>query len=81
MTRISTDRGLDAPMPEKLSDGFVFPRIGIEHNLRAQVPKLMRREHDAGAFSHIAYDQTRHSRLVLWRAVDIHEQPCWDGDR
>ena len=63
-------------MPEKLFDGFEFARVGIEHDLRAQVPKLVRREHDTGASSQISHDQTRHRRLILWRAVDIHEQPC-----
>ena len=62
-------------MSEKLSDGLEFSRFGIEDDLSAQVSKLVRSEHDTGAFSQIAHDQTRHSRLVLWRAVDIHEQP------
>ncbi len=73
---IGPDRGLDALVAEKLSDGFEFARFGIEHDLCAQVPKLVRGEHDTGTSPQIGHDQTRHSRLILWRAVDIHEQPC-----
>ena len=51
-------------------------RFGIEYDLGAQVPKLLRGEHDTGAFFQIGRDQRRHSRLILWRAVGIHEQPC-----
>ena len=63
-------------MSEKLFDGFVFSRVEIEYNLRAQVPKLVRREHDTGAPSQIAHNQACHSRLILRRAVGIHEEPC-----
>src|SRR6266567_1479285 len=42
-TRISPDRGLETRVPKKLFDGLVFSRVLIEHALRAQVPKLMRR--------------------------------------
>src|SRR6266508_1832864 len=74
--RICPDRSLDAPMPEELFDGFEFSGIGIEYNLGAQVPKLVRGEHDTGTSPQIGHDQARHSRLILWRAVGIHEQPC-----
>src|SRR5437660_11008322 len=75
-TSIRPNRGLEALMPEKLFDGFEASGFGIKDHLRTQVPKLMWGEHNAAASMQVTRDQPCHGHLALWRAVDIHEQPC-----
>jgi hypothetical protein len=74
-TRICTDRGLDAAMAEKLFDGFEFSRVAIEYNLGAQVPELVRGEHNTCTPPQTSHDQARDGRRILRRAVGIHKQP------
>src|SRR5262245_37464007 len=74
--RICPHRGLETLVSEKLLDGFEASRVAIQDNLCAQVPKLVRRDHDTGVPFQTGRDQRRHRPTSLWRAVDIHEQPC-----
>src|SRR5262249_48771740 len=74
--RVCPHRGLETRVSEKLSDGFETSRVGIQDNLCAQVPKLVRRDRDTSAPFERGHDQRRHGPTSLWRAVDIDEQPC-----
>jgi hypothetical protein len=46
---VRSDSRLETFVAQQLSDDFKAARFGIKQHLRAQMTKLMRREHDAGS--------------------------------
>jgi hypothetical protein len=78
---IGPDRGLDALVAKELFDNFKCARLGVEKDLRAQMPKLVWGEHDTGTPPQIIHNEPRHRHLPLWRPVDIHEHEPEDQFR
>jgi hypothetical protein len=60
-------------MAEHLFHSFKISWFSVKHNERAEMPKLMRRESDAGAFFQIRPNRPRDRPLGFWRPVRIHE--------
>ena len=42
--RVKPRRGLDIPVPEELSDGFMSVRVSVQMELSGEVPELVRRD-------------------------------------
>src|ERR1035441_7673157 len=65
----------ETSVAEQLTDDFKAAGLGIKHQLRAQMAKLVRSEHDASPLAQIGFDQPGNGRIRFWRAIGIHEEP------
>src|SRR5712672_70121 len=70
---VEIDGRLAILVPKQLADSLEVTGLGIQHDLGAQVSKLMGRQNNSRSPRKVALDEPSHRRLALGSPIDIHK--------